>query len=205
MPLTHERAGSFDTIGGVSRAVTFLGGRWTNAGVSTSETLTPVKGRIGFYHVSIDFGSFEAARNVSFAVEKGASFGIVGESGSGKSTVLRALSGLNPDWTGAMRVDGQALDRKRSKAFYKLVQMVFQDPYGSLHPRHTVDHVLAELHGLAGGIVVFPLWPDATAKPAKRVLIRAVKGSAQPMRLAAGLILYACGWVFRRMSAWAKG
>ena len=59
-----------------------------------------------------------------------------------------------------------------------------------IHRADRLDHVLAELHGLAGGIVVFPLWPDATAKPAKRVLIRAVKGSAQPMRLAAGLILH---------------
>jgi len=59
-----------------------------------------------------------------------------------------------------------------------------------IHRADRLDHVLAELHGQAGGIVVFPLWPDATAKPAKRVLIRAVKGSAAPMRLAAGLILH---------------
>lgn len=59
-----------------------------------------------------------------------------------------------------------------------------------VHRADRLDHVLAELHGHAGGIVVFPLWPDATAKPAKRVLIRAIKGSAAPMRLAAGLILH---------------
>jgi tRNA1(Val) A37 N6-methylase TrmN6 len=59
-----------------------------------------------------------------------------------------------------------------------------------IHRADRLDHVLAELHGLTGGIVVFPLWPDATAKPAKRVLIRAVKGSAAAMRLAAGLILH---------------
>jgi tRNA1(Val) A37 N6-methylase TrmN6 len=59
-----------------------------------------------------------------------------------------------------------------------------------IHRADRLDHVLAELHGRAGGIVVFPLWPDAGAKPAKRVLVRAVKGSAQPMRLAAGLVLH---------------
>jgi tRNA1(Val) A37 N6-methylase TrmN6 len=59
-----------------------------------------------------------------------------------------------------------------------------------VHRADRLDHVLAELRGLAGGIVVFPLWPDASAKPAKRVLVRAVKGSAQPLRLAAGLILH---------------
>lgn len=59
-----------------------------------------------------------------------------------------------------------------------------------IHRADRLDHVLAELRNLSGSIVVFPLWPDATAKPAKRVLVRAVKGSAQPMRLAAGLILH---------------
>ena len=93
-----------------------------------------------------------AVRDVSFRVAEGATFGLVGESGSGKSTVLRALSGLNPVWTGHMAVAGQALKPRRQKAFFKLVQMVFQDPYGSLHPRHTVDRILMEplaIHGLA--------------------------------------------------------
>ena len=52
-----------------------------------------------------------------------------------------------------MAVDGRELARKRDKAFFKLVQMVFQDPYGSLHPRHTVDRILSEpiaIHGLSG-------------------------------------------------------
>ncbi|HTI87953.1 MAG TPA: methyltransferase [Alphaproteobacteria bacterium] len=62
-----------------------------------------------------------------------------------------------------------------------------------IHRADRLDHVLAELHGRAGGIVVFPLWPDSSAKPAKRVLVRAVKGSAQPMRLAAGLVLHETG------------
>jgi peptide/nickel transport system ATP-binding protein len=51
-----------------------------------------------------------------------------------------------------MTVDGKALAPKRDKAFFKLVQMVFQDPYGSLHPRHTVDRILSEpiaIHGLS--------------------------------------------------------
>jgi peptide/nickel transport system ATP-binding protein len=106
-------------------------------------------------NLEVTFGhghsAIRAVRGISFSVERGETFGLVGESGSGKSTVLRALSGLNPDWSGHMRIDGQALGRHRSKAFHKLVQMVFQDPYGSLHPRHTVDRVLAEplaIHGM---------------------------------------------------------
>ncbi|MEQ9326347.1 MAG: ATP-binding cassette domain-containing protein, partial [Rhodospirillales bacterium] len=50
-----------------------------------------------------------AVRDAAFEVAEGETFGLVGESGSGKSTVLRALVGLNPDWTGEMRVMGAAL------------------------------------------------------------------------------------------------
>jgi peptide/nickel transport system ATP-binding protein len=92
-----------------------------------------------------------AVRSASFRVEAGESFALVGESGSGKSTVLRALSGLNPLWTGSIAIAGEKQGPLRAKAFHKLVQMVFQDPYGSLHPRHTVDRVLSEpmaIHGL---------------------------------------------------------
>ncbi|MCW3476040.1 ABC transporter ATP-binding protein [Limobrevibacterium gyesilva] len=99
----------------------------------------------------VRFGETEAVKGVSFAVPEGSSFGIVGESGSGKSTVLRALSGLNDDWTGRMTVKGQVLAPNRGKDFFRRVQMVFQDPYGSLHPRQTVDRALSEpllVHGI---------------------------------------------------------
>jgi ABC-type dipeptide/oligopeptide/nickel transport system ATPase subunit len=98
--------------------------------------------------LSVTFGrggaALHAVREVSFRVEAGAAFGLVGESGAGKTTVLRALAGLAADWRGRMAVAGRALGRRRDHGFYKLVQMVFQDPYGSLHPRHTVDRILAE-------------------------------------------------------------
>jgi peptide/nickel transport system ATP-binding protein len=93
----------------------------------------------------------EAAIGVSFALAKNESFGIVGESGSGKSTVLRAICGLMPIAAGRILTDGQPAQAPRDKAFARRVQMVFQDPYGSLHPRHTVDRVLSEplaIHGL---------------------------------------------------------
>jgi peptide/nickel transport system ATP-binding protein len=86
----------------------------------------------------------QAVRGVSFAVARGESFGIVGESGSGKSTVLRAICGLAPVSAGTIRLDGTPLDTPRPAAFFRRVQMVFQDPYASLHPRHTVDRVLSE-------------------------------------------------------------
>ncbi len=97
-------------------------------------------------HVQFGHGAdvVQALRGVSFQVAKGESFGLVGESGSGKSTVLKALCGLCKDWQGTLHIDGQLQTHKRTAAFYKLLQMVFQDPYGSLHPRHTVDRVLSE-------------------------------------------------------------
>jgi peptide/nickel transport system ATP-binding protein len=94
--------------------------------------------------LSVRFGRIEAVTSVSFHVARGESFGLVGESGSGKSSVLRALSGLNPVWTGRMSIDGENLTPRRSKTFHQRVQMVFQDPYGSLHPRQTVDRLLSE-------------------------------------------------------------
>ncbi|MFO1143733.1 MAG: ABC transporter ATP-binding protein [Amaricoccus sp.] len=92
-----------------------------------------------------------AVRDVSFAVDERASFGLVGESGSGKSTILRAICGLAPISGGEIRIAGTPLPRRRDKAFAASVQMVFQDPYGSLHPKRTVDDTLAEplaIHGL---------------------------------------------------------
>lgn len=91
-----------------------------------------------------------AVDEVSFAVAEGDSFGLVGESGSGKSTVLRALTGLVSTWDGDMRVMGEPLGKTRNKAFYRQVQMVFQDPYAALHPRQTVDRVLSEVMQLHG-------------------------------------------------------
>jgi peptide/nickel transport system ATP-binding protein len=92
----------------------------------------------------------EAVRGVSFSVRESESFGIVGESGSGKSTVLRAICGLAPVAGGRVALDGEPVPAPRDRAFARKVQMVFQDPYASLHPRHTVDGVLAEplaIHG----------------------------------------------------------
>ena len=94
----------------------------------------------------------EAVRDLSFAVARGESFGLVGESGSGKSTVLRALAGLDEHWRGTIRIAGDAQGPKRPRSFSRTLQIVFQDPYGSLHPRHTVDRVFSEplaIHGVA--------------------------------------------------------
>lgn len=108
-------------------------------------------------NLNVWFGSdherVDAVKSANFTVGEGESFGLVGESGSGKSTILKAITGLAASWSGEILVEGAALSGAvRDREFYKTVQMVFQDPYASLHPRHTVDHVLGEtlyLHGLS--------------------------------------------------------
>lgn len=83
-------------------------------------------------------------RGVSLTVNKGETLGIVGESGCGKSTLLRSLAGLEASWTGSISFNGKPVGKTRSRDELKLAQMVFQDPYGSLHPRHRIGRALAE-------------------------------------------------------------
>lgn len=99
--------------------------------------------------LSVSFGkgrtAFQAVQQANFTLHSGESLGLVGESGSGKSTILRAIAGLVNRWSGDIALQGTKLSgRRRTLAFRKQVQMVFQDPYGSLHPRHTVDQILGE-------------------------------------------------------------
>jgi peptide/nickel transport system ATP-binding protein len=95
----------------------------------------------------------QAVEDVSLSVAQGESYGLVGESGSGKSTILRAICGLAPVSAGTIRLGGEAVPTPRGRGFSAQVQMVFQDPYASLHPRHTIDRTLSEplaIHGLGG-------------------------------------------------------
>ncbi|MBS0563183.1 MAG: ABC transporter ATP-binding protein, partial [Proteobacteria bacterium] len=92
-----------------------------------------------------------AVEGVSLSIAARESFGLVGESGSGKSTILRAVCGLAPITGGQIRIAGEPVLTPRGRAFSRRVQMVFQDPYASLHPRHTIDRVLSEplaIHGI---------------------------------------------------------
>ncbi|HAS6627573.1 ABC transporter ATP-binding protein [Vibrio parahaemolyticus] len=89
---------------------------------------------------------FEAVKGISLQLKQGETLGIVGESGSGKSTLGRALIGLLPS-TGKIEFKGQNMASLSDKERFDLkkdVQMVFQDPYGSLSPRMTIGEVITE-------------------------------------------------------------
>lgn len=106
--------------------------------IQLSKTYAPPAGFTLARHRS---APVHAVRGVSFSVAPGQVLGIIGQSGSGKSTLGRMLVALEAPSSGQVRIDGQdtavqlAHDRK---AFYRKVQMVFQDPYGSINPQHNV-------------------------------------------------------------------
>ncbi|MDQ1194782.1 MULTISPECIES: ABC transporter ATP-binding protein [Agrobacterium] len=106
---------------------------------------------ISLKNVDISYGATQITHRVTLDIATSESFALVGESGSGKSTVLKAIAGLAPEWKGEIAVDGKLRSHGIDRAFSKTCQMVFQDPYGSLHPRKTVDATLSEpllIHGL---------------------------------------------------------
>ena len=103
--------------------------------------------------LTVRLGGRSVVDGVSFAIDAGDAFGIVGESGSGKSSLLRAVAGLGPIAGGTLSWEGAPLGAHGLRARGRKLQLVFQDPYGSLHPRHTVARALAEpliIHGIGG-------------------------------------------------------
>ena len=89
----------------------------------------------------------EALKGVSFSLHPGKSLGVVGESGSGKSTLARLVMALDTPTAGQVLLQGQDLNRLEADALRRArkdFQMVFQDPYGSLDPRQTVERIVTE-------------------------------------------------------------
>jgi peptide/nickel transport system ATP-binding protein len=117
---------------------------------------TPVQSEIRVENLIIDFALdnalfnrkyLRAVNDLSLVLKAGEALAIVGESGSGKSTVARALCRLYPPAGGSIAMDGVDINDKEAPSsqrdYARSVQMIFQDPFGSLNPVHTIRHHLS--------------------------------------------------------------
>ena len=101
-----------------------------------------------------------AVDNVSFELNVGETLGLVGESGCGKSTTGRLITKLIPTTSGSIEFEGREISKMKANEFKELrpqIQMIFQDPYASLNPRHTVGTIIAtplKIHGVNPGVDV---------------------------------------------------
>jgi oligopeptide/dipeptide ABC transporter ATP-binding protein len=98
-------------------------------------------------------GVVRAVDDVSFQLEAGETVGLVGESGCGKSTLGKAVMRLVPACDGLIVLDGEDITRmegQRLKSARKAMQMIFQDPYGSLNPRHDIGTIVGQPLSVAG-------------------------------------------------------
>ena len=120
--------------------------------MSSTTPLLQVDGLVRHYQMPREkiFGpppTVQALNGVSFTIEAGRSLGIVGESGSGKSTLARLVMALDQPTAGSVKLNGRdlhSLPPRELREARRDFQMVFQDPYGSLDPRMTVERIVSE-------------------------------------------------------------
>lgn len=116
-------------------------------------------------------GVLKAVDQVSFTIEKGKTFGLVGESGSGKSTIGKAILRYHKPTGGEIFYEGTEIGSMAEKAllsYRKKMQSVFQDPYSSLDPSHTVQDIICE------PMQIHKMYTPAERKERARELIRVV-------------------------------
>lgn len=129
----------------------------------------------------------DGVMGVSFTIHPGQTFGLVGESGSGKTTLARAVMGLVPVQSGAIRFNGKnliGLNRDQLKPFRRNIALMFQDPAGSLSPRLKIRSILAEpfrIHNMMPDNL-----PDEIARLLKMVNLSPAMGDLYPHQLSGG-------------------
>jgi oligopeptide/dipeptide ABC transporter ATP-binding protein len=107
--------------------------------------------------ISRTVGQVQAVDGVSLTLYRGQTLGLVGETGSGKSTLARCIAGLIPITSGRVVFEGKeisSLSRRAMRPFRREIQMIFQDPYGSLNPRRRVGSIIGDpfaVHNTAKG------------------------------------------------------
>src|SRR5260370_24870858 len=113
----------------------------------------PIKGGI----LETTVGNVRAVDGVSLEIKKGETLGLIGESGHGKSTVARTILRLIPPTSGEAWLEGRSIFKAKKKELHEMrreVQIIFQDPYGSLNPRMSVGEIVGEgllVHGVGSG------------------------------------------------------
>ncbi|WP_047048256.1 ABC transporter ATP-binding protein [Vibrio mexicanus] len=117
--------------------------------LNSGDTIISVKDMAKTFHTGkgVKKKEVKALRNVSFDLKKGRAMALVGESGSGKSTVARLLTKMHDHCSGEVLFKGQDISEINTRQalvdYRKQIQMIFQDPYGSLNPAHTIYHHIA--------------------------------------------------------------
>ena len=117
---------------------------------SNDNVLLDIENLNVFYNISssnpFKKDRFHAVKDISFSIKANSTIGLVGESGSGKSTLGRAIANLIP-YEGSIIYDGKDISKnsaQESKNLKKDIQIIFQDPYGSLSPRMTIGEIVGE-------------------------------------------------------------
>ena len=129
-------------------------------------------------NLSAHYGAETVLKDISFDLRPGGCTALVGESGSGKSTLSRCLIGLHEDMQGEVLLDGTPVPRRiraRPTWMHRDMQYIFQDPYGSLHPRRSIGASLAAALRLTAG-------PDA--RPAREAVPEVLARVALPPAMA---------------------
>ena len=127
------------------------------------DVLLRIDGLVKYYPVRVgvlikrEVASVKAVDGVDLDLRRGETLGLVGETGSGKSTLARCIAGLHPVTSGRITFDGSDitnLTRRKMQPFRRDIQMIFQDPYGSLNPRRRVGSIIGDpftVHKVAAG------------------------------------------------------
>lgn len=134
--------------------------------------------------LQVTFGEKTAVSAASCTIEQGETFSLIGESGCGKSTILRVLAGLQRQWHGNIQVLGDKLQPgvRFTGSLRRNVQMVFQDPWASLHPNHTISRTLAEPLRIHGETQI----AEKVAEALQQVGLAADAGKRYPHQLSGG-------------------